>query len=165
MKRILIALVLAASSLAAHAEGPAPKFYTDTAKAPGNAREAEIAALFDRWNAALAMGDAAKVAALYAPDGVLEPTVSNEVRTTPAGIQDYFEHFLKLSPQGTINFRQIRLLGPDTALDTGVYTFAITRDGQPAKVQARYTYVYKKVGKEWKILNHHSSAMPELAAR
>ncbi|MRW88901.1 SgcJ/EcaC family oxidoreductase [Duganella sp. FT80W] len=164
MKRILITLALAATTTFAHADG-APKVYKEVAHAPADAREAEIAALFDRWNAALATGDAAKVAALYATDGVLEPTVSNEVRNTPAGITDYFVKFLKMKPVGTINYREIRLLGADSALDTGVYTFKLSKDGQTQNVQARYTYVYKKVNGGWKILNHHSSAMPEVAAR
>src|SRR4051812_40782523 len=85
MKRILITLALAASSLA-HADAThAPKVYLEALAAPADAREAEIAGLFDRWNAALASGDAEQVTSLYAPDGVLEPTVSNEVRSTPAG--------------------------------------------------------------------------------
>ncbi len=164
MKKVLIALALAASTTFAVAD-IAPKFYTGVVTAPANAQEAEIAALFDRWNATLATGDAAKVASLYARDGVLEPTVSNEVRTTPAAIEDYFVKFLKMKPVGTINMRQIRMLGSDSALDTGVYTFRLTVDGKPRDVQARYTYVYKKVGGDWKILNHHSSAMPEVAAK
>nr|WP_248287236.1 nuclear transport factor 2 family protein [Massilia antarctica] len=48
--------------------------------------------------------------------------------------------------------------------DSGVYTFDVVKDGKPAKVQARYTFVYKKLGKEWLILKHHSSAMPEQVA-
>jgi len=164
MKKILISLALAASTTFAYAD-VAPKFYRDVATVPVNVQEAEIAGLFDTWNAALATGNAAKVASLYAADGVLEPTVSNEVRTTPAAIEDYFVKFLKMKPVGTINFRQIRLLGSDSALDTGVYTFRITVNGNEQDVQARYTYVYKKVNGAWKILNHHSSAMPEVVAK
>ncbi|OFA03659.1 SgcJ/EcaC family oxidoreductase [Duganella sp. HH101] len=165
MKRILITLAMAASGLAQADTTQPPKVYMEVAAAPANAREAEIAGLFDRWNAALASGDAEQVTRLYAPDGVLEPTVSNEVRSTPAGIKDYFVKFLKMQPAGTINYRQIRLLGADAALDTGVYTFKLTKDGKPQQVQARYTYVYKKVDGAWKILNHHSSAMPEAVAK
>lgn len=35
-------------------------------------------------------------------------------------------------------------------------------DGKKTKVQARYSFLYHRVGNEWKILNHHSSAMPEV---
>lgn len=51
------------------------------AQAPPNlAFETEaIKAQFTRWNSALATLDPKNVAALYAPDGVLLPTVSNQV--------------------------------------------------------------------------------------
>ena len=42
--------------------------------------------------------------------------------------------------------------------NSGIYTFTFGIDG--TKVQARFTYVYKKVGDEWKILSHHSSQLP-----
>ncbi|TDY27128.1 uncharacterized protein (TIGR02246 family) [Paraburkholderia sp. BL6665CI2N2] len=161
MKKILIAAAVVFSTSVFAGEALVPKVYREIAVAPTDQREAEVASLFDRWNAALATGDADSVARLYAPDAVLEPTVSNEVRTTPAGIKDYFVKFLKLKPHGTINLREIRLLSDNSALDTGVYTFDLAKNGKHQKVHARYTFVYKKVDGEWKILNHHSSAMPE----
>lgn len=161
MKRILIIAALSFSAIAFAKDVEVPKVYREIATAPTDAREAQIASLFDTWNAALATGDADTVAKLYATDAVLEPTVSNQVRTTPAEIKDYFVKFLKSKPQGTINYRQIRILGDDAALDTGVYTFDLVRDGKHQKVHARYTYVYRKDAGGWKILNHHSSAMPE----
>ena len=57
-----------------------------------------------------------------------------------------------------------RLASLGTAL-AGVYPFRVTQDGKVQDIHARYTYVYQKVGGEWKILNHHSSAMPEIAAK
>lgn len=138
-----------------------PTVYHEIAATPAAPRDAEIASLFDRWNSALATGDADTVAKLYATDAILEPTVSNEVRTTPPRIKAYFVKFLQMKPHGTINIREIRWLGDSAALDTGVYTFDLNKNGTHQKVHARYTYVYKKVDGEWKILNHHSSMMPE----
>lgn len=43
------------------------------------ALKAEVAGLFNVWNSALATLDPKKVADCYAPDGVLLPTVSNQV--------------------------------------------------------------------------------------
>lgn len=160
--RLSLALVALATCGSAFAAGPGPvKTYSGEAAMPSDREQREVAALFDRWNAALATGNPSEVVALYAPDGILQPTVSNEVRVGPDAINRYFVDFLKLEPHGTINYREVRVLDADTALDSGVYTFAITKDGKPAQVQARYTYVYEKVDGEWKIVNHHSSAMPE----
>ncbi|MGW0826664.1 SgcJ/EcaC family oxidoreductase [Streptomyces sp. NPDC002845] len=125
--------------------------------------EKEIAGLFDRWNAALQTGDAGKVADLYAKDAVLLPTVSNEVRTDRAGIVDYFEHFQEDDPVGEKVQTIVNVLDRNSAIDAGVYKFTLTdhETGEKRVVEARYTYEYEKRNGEWKIVNHHSSAMPE----
>lgn len=125
------------------------------------ASEAEIAALFDRWNATLQNGGPHDMALLYAEDGVLLPTVSNVPRTNRVEIAEYFEHFLALEPRGTINERYIQVLDENTAMDAGVYTFDILRNGVPTYVVARYTFVYERIDGRWRIVSHHSSAMPE----
>ncbi|MEN3753905.1 SgcJ/EcaC family oxidoreductase [Mangrovibacter yixingensis] len=117
----------------------------------------EIEARFTAWNAALQTGDAQQVAALYAEDAVLLPTVSNQVRLTNDQRVDYFEHFLESKPVGEINQRTIRL-GCNTAIDSGIYTFTFSDN---TKIQARYTFTYDRVGNQWLISSHHSSAMPE----
>ena len=99
----------------------------------------DIAALFDRWNASLATLDPDKMAALYAPDAVLLPTVSNKPRTNHEEIRDYFVHFLENKPQGKIDFRIIKI-GCDSASDTGLYTFTLhDAKGKAQKVSARYS--------------------------
>ncbi|VWB88132.1 SgcJ/EcaC family oxidoreductase [Burkholderia lata] len=123
------------------------------------ATEQEVAALFTRWNDSLLTGDPDKVVANYAPDGVLLPTVSNEPRTNPAAIHDYFVKFLKSKPNGTIDKRIIKI-GCNVAQDVGTYTFKFA-DGKT--VHARYTYVYEWENGKWLIAHHHSSAMPERA--
>lgn len=135
---------------------------TSLAKGASAPSKALIAQQFQIWDAALQTDSAVKVAALYCdPGGVLLPTVSNQVRTTPAEIADYFEHFLQLKPKGTINESYIRILGPDTAINSGIYTFDVTQNRKPGEVQARYTFVYQKMNGKWCIMDHHSSAMPE----
>lgn len=122
---------------------------------------ATIAQLFEQWNASLQTGDAGAVTANYAEDSVLLPTVSNKVRSTHAETEDYFDHFLALEPVGHIDEQHIRING-DTAINAGIYTFNIRKDGEPAQVQARYTFVYEHIDGDWLIVNHHSSAMPEI---
>ena len=121
----------------------------------------EIAALFDHWNVSLATLDPDKMAALYALDAVLLPTVSNKPRTNHEEIRDYFVHFLEKKPQGKIDFRIIKI-GCNIASDTGLYTFTLhDTKGKAKKVSARYSFVYEYPNSQWLIEHHHSSAMPE----
>ena len=123
--------------------------------------EAEIAGLFERWNASLATGSPAKVVENYAARSLLLPTMSNTPRLTVAEKEDYFVHFLQDQPSGRVEMRQVQL-GCNTASDAGLYTFAFARTGKV--VRARYSYVYAWDGRQWLITSHHSSAMPEAAA-
>ncbi len=143
-------LVTSCANSAATTPDPEPQPTTD-----------QIKALFADWNAALATGDPQKVADRYAPNAVLLPTVSNQVRSTRAEIVDYFEHFLQNKPQGTILDSHVAVLDADDAIDAGTYRFALSKDGKASTVDARYTFVYEKVDGRWLIVNHHSSAMPE----
>lgn len=123
--------------------------------------EAQIAALFEQWNAAVESGDPEKVADLYAPDAVLLPTLSPEVRTTRDGIVDYFVHFLAKNPSGERLQSVVKVLDERSAIDTGVYRFTFTNaDGTTDYADARYTFVYEKVNGQWLIINHHSSLLP-----
>ena len=118
----------------------------------------DIVQLFSNWNDAIQTGDPDKVTAMYAEDAVLLPTVSNQVRHNHSEIRDYFVSFLAKSPSGEINESNPRQLTDDLVSNTGVYTFTF---GDGAQVMARYSYLYKCMGGEWKILEHHSSMMPE----
>jgi uncharacterized protein (TIGR02246 family) len=122
--------------------------------------ESTISGLFDKWNNALQTGDPDQVVACYAKDAILLPTVSNQVRHNHAEIRDYFVHFLAKKPNGRIDEGNIRIFG-DLAINSGLYTFALTRDGQTSDVGARFTYVYQKQGEDWLIIEHHSSVLPE----
>ena len=118
----------------------------------------EVVALFEAWNAALATLDPDDVTAMYADDAVLLPTVSNQVRHNHAEIRDYFVGFLQKSPQGVINESNVCVLSDTHATNSGVYTFTF---GDGSTVTARFSYLYVSTTDGWKILQHHSSAMPE----
>mmetsp|Transcript_52923 Transcript_52923/g.128362 ORF Transcript_52923/g.128362 Transcript_52923/m.128362 type:complete len:624 (+) Transcript_52923:209-2080(+) len=120
--------------------------------------EEEARDLFNLWNDALATGDPKKVAARYAKESILLPTVSDKPRTDQEGLLDYFTNFLKNKPQGVIKSGMVRT-GENWAKDAGVYEFTMGADG--SKVMARYSFVYVWEDGEWKIAHHHSSVMPE----
>lgn len=124
-----------------------------------NTDEAQVAALFERWNADVQSGDPRRVVENYAPDSMLLPTVSNTPRRTPEAKLDYFEHFLALKPKGEIVSRMI-MIDCNSALDTGLYSFRL---GDGKTVPARYTFTYKwfEDAGQWLITSHHSSAMPQ----
>lgn len=149
---------------AAKEDAPAFEYYSTADPRLSGETVKMVLGLFDKWNAALASEDPKKVADLYAPNGVLLPTVSNSVRSDYSGLVDYFTNFCKLKPQGVIDEYGIREEAVDSEgnscviSNSGIYTFTLGTDG--SKVQARYTYVYKKIGDEWKILSHHSSQLP-----
>ena len=119
--------------------------------------EADISALFDRWNRSLQTGDAHRVVANYAERSILLPTVSDKPRLTPAEKEDYFEHFLEDGPSGKIDLRTVEI-GCNSAVDAGLYTFTFAKTG--SRVSGRYTFTYRWNGSEWLITSHHSSAMP-----
>ena len=122
--------------------------------------EAEIKELFTRWNDALQTGDPDAVVRLYGEDAILLPTVSNRVRHNHAEIRDYFVTFLAKRPFGMVDESNVREIG-DVAIHSGSYTFDLTSDGVASRLPCRFTFVYHKVGGEWTIVEHHSSAMPE----
>tara|TARA_Y100001978_G_C23328167_1_gene261605 strand:- start:148 stop:519 length:372 start_codon:yes stop_codon:yes gene_type:complete len=118
----------------------------------------DVVALFNTWNSALATLDPDTVTALYADNAVLLPTVSNRVRHDHAEIRDYFVGFLQKSPQGVIDESNVNVLSDTHATNSGVYTFTF---GDGSTVTARFSYLYVATTDGWKILQHHSSAMPE----
>jgi uncharacterized protein (TIGR02246 family) len=132
-----------------------------TTPAPAADTEQEILDLFVAWNEALQSGDAQRVAALYAPDAVLLPTVSNRVRHNTAEIADYFAHFLTRAPYGRLIEANIRQVCEGVAVNSGVYLFTLSTPEGENVVSARFTFVYAKRHGEWRIVEHHSSLMPE----
>ena len=117
----------------------------------------EITALFDEWNAAIQTGNPKTVAALYESNGILLPTLSNNVRHNHEEIEDYFVRGRAPAPPATLHEGQGPTFG-QLAINTGIYTFSF-KDG--TSVSARFTFVYRWNGERWMIVEHHSSQMPE----
>jgi uncharacterized protein (TIGR02246 family) len=120
--------------------------------------DADVLGLFDQWNTALSTLNPDTVTALYADNAVLLPTVSNQVRHNHEEIRDYFVGFLQKSPQGVVDEFNVNILSDTHATNSGVYTFTF---GDGSKVSARFSFLYVASNDGWKILQHHSSAMPE----
>jgi uncharacterized protein (TIGR02246 family) len=128
-----------------------PDISSDTAK---------IALLFQKWNDALQSGQSENVAALYAPDAILVPTFLNEILDTPSAITSYFNALMPRQPSSKIITQNIRHFGP-IAINSGIYELALATDGTETELQARFTFVYRKDPDGWKIVEHHSSILPQ----
>ncbi|UCD31969.1 MAG: SgcJ/EcaC family oxidoreductase [Desulfobacterales bacterium] len=124
-----------------------------------SSKKTEISDQFAKWNNALQTGNPDAVVACYAEDAILLPTVSAKVRHNHDEIRDYFVHFLTKKPHGKITEENIRIYD-NIAISSGLYTFSLTENGDPADVAARFTFVYKKYDDGWLIVDHHSSILP-----
>ena len=159
-----IAAAAAAVQTGVAVPGALPAVPAAEAAAEPGPTTGEIAAQFGIWNDALRSRDPVRVAGLYAPDAVLLPTMSSQVRDSRAEIADYFAHFLELRPLGTVTESHVRILDRDTALHSGRYRFDLLEigpGGGPNTVDARFTFVYEKRGARWLIVEHHSSKAPK----
>jgi len=143
------------------ASSPATMWAPSTAT-PVNVDIGLARANFKRWNDALQTKDAATVANLYdSRDLSFLPTVSPKHIKDGSNTEDYFKAFVQKNPFGTITDDSIQAFNDGNAyLHSGMYTFELGDAGARTPVQARFSYVWKKVGNDWKISHHHSSVVP-----
>jgi hypothetical protein len=59
----------------------------------------------------------------------------------------------------TVGQQYIRVYG-DVAINSGDYTFADVRDGNPVTTPARFSMVFVNRDGKWLIVDHHSSRVP-----
>ena len=91
--------------------------------------EGEVAELFALWNDALKTGRAEVVASLYATNGVLVPTLKNDIRTDRASIRDYFVGFLKDKPTAVLTECNPRRYSPTLIANSTHYPQVSARRG------------------------------------
>ncbi|CAN0262222.1 unnamed protein product [Scytosiphon promiscuus] len=111
-----------------------------------------------------------KTAELYAHDGTLWGTVSEEVRDTPEQIYAYFDYFARLPELRVVEYTPVavRVYG-DFAVQAGTYTFAWqAEDGSTVEKRARFSFTFRRDNpgspQPWTIVEHHSSSMPTAPA-
>lgn len=122
----------------------------------------EVATAAQNWATVFADNNPDTMVPFYAKDGVLWGTLSPSVRSDPAAVKAYFVGAFQALPKATVKFgdQLIRVYG-NTAVNTGYYTFTYVKDGETKSIPARYSFTYVKDGNDWKIVDHHSSAMPQ----
>src|SRR6516225_11422384 len=104
----------------------------------------DVAAAGQKWATVFAENNPDAMLPFYAKDAVLWGTLSPTVRSDPGAIKAYFVGAFQALPKATVKFgdQLIRVYG-NTAVNTGYYTFSYIKDGE-----------------DWKIVDHHSSAVP-----
>lgn len=110
------------------------------------------------WAATVATRDVEAILALYAPDAILVPTLSNEVRDCEDSRREYFRNFL--ANEGLVCDVQIFKKRVSSQLGTvvvgGLYVFHY-RDGEQAiSVPARFLFTFEHLEGRWLITGHHS---------
>lgn len=123
--------------------------------------EASVRATTETWIGAFNRADAAAIAALYDPQAVLWGTTAAHLITTPQGITAYFNAVFALQPVPSMVLVEAlpRVFG-DVAVSSGRYTLTLSPAPHLREVPARFSFTYRRTAGTWRIVDHHSSAMP-----
>lgn len=111
------------------------------------------------WLDTVCSHDPLAITNLYLSDGVLLGTVAKTIKYGHSQIRSYFDMFVEKQPCGVIT----SMSSADyhgVSVVNGNYVFELNEDGIQIQVPARFTFVLKQVGNEWRIDTHHSSAQP-----
>ena len=119
-----------------------------TAFAAADDDRATIQALDDRFSAAADSGDAAALAAFYAPDATVMPP-DNSVVTGPA-IRTLFAGMVTQVAKLKLTATDVKRLSDDYIREIGVVTITPKGD-KPTDATSSYVVVWRKVDGAWKL--------------
>ncbi len=116
--------------------------------------------VLDQWEKSLNDGDLPNIVALYAKDAVLWGTFSKVTCDNPDLIKKYFAGlFQKTNLKVRFNSLTTRAYA-DVYVHSGTYEFSYVH-AELITFPARFTFVvYKDAGGNYKIVEHHSSLIP-----
>tara|TARA_B000000475_G_scaffold66974_1_gene53636 strand:+ start:643 stop:1011 length:369 start_codon:yes stop_codon:yes gene_type:complete len=115
----------------------------------------------NQWIALVSSQDIDAVVELYASNGLLLGTFSDEIRIGKEKIREYFEYFLAQKPKATVIDSTHHMIGDEILVVNGFYDFEVKADDSDTKtVSARFTFVFKIKDVGFEIISHHSSVMP-----
>jgi uncharacterized protein (TIGR02246 family) len=145
MRRILLAMTLAASVSSAYA-GPKEDAYR----------------VVENWGKAFTASDVDAIVRLYAPDALMIGTLGKVVLTKPEEIRKYFEIALNTNKprSASLNSSEALVVDDATVIISGLDTVTGVKDGQPVIGLGRVTFVVAKRGADWLIVHLHRSPLP-----
>ncbi len=98
---------------------------------------------------------------LYSDDAIFLPTLHHGLIQNRIARTDYFSKLLGRSGFSVRIMRvQTQTLGADAAICSGLYEFGYFDQGQMQWIEARFTMVFRDIGGQFLIVNHHSSRTP-----
>lgn len=113
-----------------------------------------------QWAKSLNAHDPIKVVAMYDEPFILYATFKSKI-DTHEDLLKYFKALVeKKDLKVVFNEQNIRVHGP-AAIDSGLYTFSYNDNGTIKEIPARFTFVYALTPNGWRIVDHHSSVLPD----
>ncbi len=113
------------------------------------------------WRKAMSSGSAENVVELYSPKAVLLATFDAEPLTGKDRLMAYFKTLTALPKLSVKPQKSLIRIFDDVAINSGTYEFSYEKDGKTVTVPARFSFTYKLDNGKWKIIDHHSSVLPQ----
>jgi uncharacterized protein (TIGR02246 family) len=156
MRRLAVAMLVVAAA------GAAAPAMAQTAPTAATQPAADTALPLQAWVDAFNSRDPKRIVALYAPDAVLWGTTAKTLARTPDEIWSYFRDAGQ-RPQIRVTVQQVHARSvAGLILVSGAYTFAdVQGDVWTNERRARFSFVFRRDGDRWLIVEHHSSRVPE----
>lgn len=117
--------------------------------------------LLSHWAQVLSTGQLDRLLELYAPGSILIPTFNDRLHFDSDDREQYFLQLMSLEGLRVTVVEQHPRRRGDIAFNSGIYEFRFIRDGHEQWFLARFSFVYEETDIGWKILEHHSSVLPE----
>lgn len=115
-----------------------------------------------RWVQSFNSADLEGLLSLYGERAVLVPTTQLQPLTGIAELRVYFERVMSRRPRLHARLHEplaVRLYG-EWALCSGCYDFREGDSTEAVWMPARFSFCWRREGKAWRILDHHSSFAP-----
>lgn len=131
--------------------------FASAANAQLTDRESAGAAL-KSWVRAANSRTPSNLAVLYDPRAIVLMDSAERPLDTPEERDTYFKKLASLDQLNvTVDDENLRLFD-NMAVNSGTYRFSYQKNGTPVEIPGHFSFVYRKAGNQWLIVDHHTSA-------